>query len=177
MIRKVLGKLRGEPQLTSLKKQGLNVGKNFSYGRYCFFDPSHCFLISIGNDVTFSTRVHILAHDASTQKHLGYTKIGLVNIGNKVFIGANTTILSGVSIGDNSIIGAGSVVSKNIEPNSVYAGVPAKYICSLDEYLKKIRNIDKNCIFDDNYTIEKNMTQHMKNEMKQKLKNGMGLLK
>ena len=91
----IIVKLRGEPDIKKLKEMGLQIGKDFQYGRYCFFDPSHCFLISIGDDVTFSTRVHLLAHDASTKKILGYAKIGRVDIGNHVFIGANSTILPG----------------------------------------------------------------------------------
>ena len=56
---------------------------------------------------------------------------------NNVFIGVNTTILKGVTVGDNVIIGANSLVNKNLEPNSVYAGNPAKYLMSLEEYKEK----------------------------------------
>ncbi len=51
-----------------------------------------------------------------------------VKIGNKVWVGANVTILPGVNIGDGSIIAAGAVVSRNVEPNTVVCGVPAKLI-------------------------------------------------
>lgn len=61
-------------------------------------------------------------------------------IGNNVFIGMNSIILSGVKIGDNVIIGAGSVVSKDCPSNGVYAGNPARYICSLEEYYNKLCN-------------------------------------
>ncbi len=49
-------------------------------------------------------------------------------LGNKVWIGANVTILPGVTIGDGAIVAAGAVVNKNVEPGTVVAGVPAKYI-------------------------------------------------
>ena len=74
----------------------------------CIIDPGHCWLISVGDRVTLAPRVHILAHDASLKETLGYTKIGRVKIGNDVFIGANTTILPGVTIGDKVVIGANS---------------------------------------------------------------------
>lgn len=151
----IIVKLRGEPDIKKLKEMGLQIGKDFQYGRYCFFDPSHCFLISIGDDVTFSTRVHLLAHDASTKKILGYAKIGRVDIGNHVFIGANSTILPGVKIGNNSIIGAGSVVAKDVEDDSVYAGVPARRICSVEEYCNKFKSIDKSLYFDENWTVSR----------------------
>lgn len=58
-------------------------------------------------------------------------------IGDNVFIGINSIILSGSNIGNNVIIGAGSVVSGRIPDNEVWGGNPAKFICSLDEYYKK----------------------------------------
>ena len=176
-IRKIIDRLRGEPQLEKLKEDGLEIGEGFSYGHYCFFDPSHCFLISIGNDVTFSTRVHLLAHDASTKKYVGYAKIGRVIIKDHVFIGANTTVLPGVIIGENSIVGAGSVVVKSIESNSVYAGVPAKRICSLDEYLEKQKKIDQSLWFGEEYTMHGGITKEMKEQMKKKLDGGIGFVK
>lgn len=178
MIRKLLNKLRGEPNIDKLKKQGMKVGDNFSYGMNCFFDPAHCFLISIGDNVTFSTHIHIVAHDASPIKHIGYAKIGCVNIGNDVFVGANTTILPGVTIGDKTIVGAGSVVVGDCEEKSVYAGVPAKKICSLEEYLEKNRTIEDNMIFGEEFTVRGGITEERKNEMKRKLEeNKLGLIK
>ena len=59
-------------------------------------------------------------------------------IGNNVFIGMRSIILQGTNIGDNVIIGAGSVVSGKVESNSVYAGNPAKKICSLEEHKNKL---------------------------------------
>lgn len=171
-IRYILDRLRGEPNLKALKETGLTIGKNFNYGHYCFFDPSHCFLITIGDDVTFSTRVHLLAHDASTKKHLGYAKIGRVDIGNRVFVGANVTILPGVEIGNNAIIGAGSVVTKNVESNAVYAGVPATKICTLQEYLARFERMDPDLVFGEEYTIRGGVTEERKREMKAKLTKG-----
>lgn len=78
----IAAKLRGETPLAVLVERGLTVGKNFQPQPGCILDPSHCWLITIGDDVTLAPRVHILAHDASTKMFLGYTKIGLVTIGN-----------------------------------------------------------------------------------------------
>lgn len=58
-------------------------------------DPSHLWHIVIGNDVTLAPRVQILAHDASTKRHLGWTRIGKVTIGDRVFVGTSTIILPG----------------------------------------------------------------------------------
>ncbi|MFK4391700.1 acetyltransferase [Bacillus sp. AFS026049] len=164
--------------LEGLKKRGLKVGRNFSYNVGCIIDPSHCWKISIGDNVTLAPNVHILAHDASTKMHLDYTKIGLVNIGNKVFIGAGSIILPNVKIGDNVIIGAGSVVSKDIKSNTVVVGNPAKVIGTTTEYIVKNKNQMKDSrLFDESYTLNGNITENKKDEMINILKNGIGYLK
>ena len=62
---------------------------------------------------------------------------GRVTIGNNVSFGQNVIVLKGVAIGDNSFIGAGSIVTKDIPANSVAVGVPCKVIMTMDEYYKK----------------------------------------
>ncbi len=59
-------------------------------------------------------------------------KLSPVIIGDNVWIGASVTIVPGVTIGDNAIIAAGAVVTKNVEPNTVVGGVPAKFIKNID---------------------------------------------
>ncbi len=122
-------------------ENGFTSGKNFqSYSEYPI-DTNWPWLISVGDDVTFSTNVKILAHDASTSMtSKKQTKVGIVRIGNNVFIGANSTVLCNVRIGNNVIIGAGSVVTKDIPSNQVWGGAPAKYICTFDEFEKKHSN-------------------------------------
>ena len=183
MIKKLLKKIRNkiimEMDIDSLKKIGLKVGENFNMQRDCIIDPSHCWLIEIGDNVTLAPRVHILAHDASTKFALNYTKIGRVSIGNNVFIGANTTILPNVHIGDNVIIGANSLVCKNLESNKVYAGNPAREICTYDDYIKKnSEKMKKVPIYGDEYTLRnKKITNEMKQKMKDELKNSIGYVK
>ena len=60
-----------------------------------------------------------------------------VTIGRNCYIGAGAIILPGVTIGDNSIIGAGAVVTKSIPPGSVAMGVPAKVVCTREEWGRK----------------------------------------
>lgn len=138
IFRKILEYLRGEPQhLDKLIKRGLKVGKNFHRMGGVIIDPSHCYHIMIGDNVTLAPRVHILAHDTSTYMFLGKTRAANVSVGNNVFVGAGTIILPGVHIGNRVIIGAGSIIAKDIPDNSVAAGNPAKVICLIDEYLEK----------------------------------------
>lgn len=89
------------------------------------------------------------------KKHLGYARIGKVIIGNKVFIGAGTIIFPNVSIGDNSIIGAGSVATRYIPANVVAAGNPAKILCTLYYYLSKHDDFMKSKpLFGEEYTYQ-----------------------
>ena len=97
-------RLRGEVSTKWLIKNGMKVGKNFSRQNKVHLDPGHCWLIEIGDDVTLAPEVMILCHDASSWRFTHCTKIGKVEIGNKVFIGARSVILPGVRIGNNVII-------------------------------------------------------------------------
>lgn len=138
IVRKILEYLRGEPQhLGKLIKRGMKVGKNFHRMGGVIIDPSHCYHITIGDNVTLAPRVHILAHDASTFIFFGKTRAANVTIGNDVFVGASSIILPGVHIGNRVIIGAGSIVTKDISDNSVAVGNPARVICTVDKYIEK----------------------------------------
>lgn len=179
-ILKIIGKLytilTRKPCLHTLKRQGLKFGSNLNVQFNSSIDISHCWLISIGNNVTLAPGATILAHDASTKRLTGYTKIGVVEIGDQVFIGANAIILPGTHIGNNSIIGAGAIVTKNVPDGVVVAGNPAKEICKTTEYITRIRKTPQCYIFNQNYTASK-ITKKLKNEMKQKLSKHNGLIK
>lgn len=163
LLQNIINKLRGKQSLDKLISRGLTVGKNFKQMDGCIIDPSHCWHIQIGDDVTLAPRVHILAHDASTKTFLGYTKVGNVKIGNRVFIGAGTIVLPGVIIGDDVVIGAGSVVSKSADSGFVYAGIPAKKICSIEEYLEKEKkHMNSGNVFDESFTMRKEITTEQK---------------
>lgn len=84
--------------------------------------------ITIGNNVAISHDVTIMDSDAHEIKDDDYQKTKPIHIGNHVWIGTRATILKGVTIGDGSIIAAGSVVTKNVPSNTIVAGVPAKVI-------------------------------------------------
>lgn len=121
-----------------LINRGLTVGGNFSFEKGMLIDKIYPHLISIGDDVIFSADVKVLAHDAGLKNIMGLVRIGRVNIGNRVFVGLGAIILPNVTIGDDVIIGAGSVVCRSIPSGSVCAGVPAKVICTMDEYKARI---------------------------------------
>ena len=77
----------------------------------------------------------MLVHDASTRSTIGYTRVAPVHIGKGVFIGTQSTILPGVTLGEDAIVGAGSVVTSDVAPRTIVAGNPAKEVSDHDAYL------------------------------------------
>jgi acetyltransferase-like isoleucine patch superfamily enzyme len=103
-------------------------------------------LVEIGEGFISAPGSMILAHDASTIIHCGKARVEKTVIGNRVFLGANAVILPGVNVGDNVIIGAGAVVTKDIPANSVVGGNPARIITTVDAYIKKCE--ERNVLYD-----------------------------
>ena len=105
--------------------------------------PNESYLISIGNNVWITSGVQIINHDASVSvvqramNYPGMDKVGKTVIGNNVFIGNRSILLPGIEIGDNCVIGAGTVVTKSIPPNSVVAGNPMRIVSSFTSYAEK----------------------------------------
>ena len=176
-IKEFLYRLRGEYTTEKLISMGMQVGKNFGRLQGVILDPSHCWLITIGDNVTMAPRVHILCHDASTKHFLGYTKIGRVNIGDNVFIGAESVVLPGVNIGSNVIVGANSTVTHDVPDGVVVAGSPAKVICSLEEYLARERTrMETAPCYGEEYTLRQNVSMEKRMEQKAALDGKIGYI-
>ena len=128
--------------LKHAKKIGVNVGENVHFTARVSWG-SEPYLINIGDNTKFSQNVVFTNHDGAVNvlRNLYDIKdadiVKPIKIGKNCFIGINVTILFGTNIGDNVIVGAGSIVTSDLESNSVYAGVPAKRICSIEEYYEK----------------------------------------
>lgn len=144
--------------INALSYNGVDIGDNFTLGKYAIIECTgvlrnvgdslkignnvgmnhYCFIgvrgdVVIGDNVIFGPRVNIFSENHNFArcdtpiKHQGVTKSKTI-IGNDVWIGANVSIMAGVNIGDGSILAAGAVVTKDIEPFSIAGGVPAKVI-------------------------------------------------
>jgi acetyltransferase-like isoleucine patch superfamily enzyme len=124
-----------------LRKKGMNVGKGVKTASS--LKTAEPYLITIGDNVTISHGVDFITHDNSVCKiyGVGHDLYGRITIGNNCFIGAHTVVMYGVSIADNVIVGAGSIVTKSIkESNVIVAGNPARIIGTWDNYAKKIKD-------------------------------------
>ena len=121
-----------------------SIGENCSIQKRKI--PLYSNLIFLHDNVNIASNVGFVTHDIIHQMLNNRSgggrfveKVGCIEIMNNVFIGSSTQIKYNTRIGNNVIIGANSFVTKDIPDNSVYAGVPARYICSFDEYVEKHR--------------------------------------
>ncbi len=103
---------------------GIQIGKGTSIGLMVMFDILRPELISIGDDSIIGYNATILCHEFLLREY----RLGRVEIGSGVLIGANVTILPGVRVGDGAVISASSLVNSDIPPNSFAGGVPAKIL-------------------------------------------------
>lgn len=149
IITKILKRLKpktvtSEEYLNKLRAKGIKIGT----GTIAFtpsniqIDVTRPELLEIGEDVFLNRGTTILTHDwvsfCFVNRYNDFIPShGRVKIGNNVWLGQHVTILKGVTIGDNVIIGAGSIVSKSIPSNSVAVGRPAKVVCTFEEYYAK----------------------------------------
>lgn len=108
---------------------------------------SEPYLITVGNNCQI-TDCRLFTHGGGAsirRNHPDFDCFGKIKIGDYVYIGANAIVLPGVTIGDNSLIAAGSIVTKSVPANVVVAGNPAKIICTIDEYYERNKCYDLHC--------------------------------
>lgn len=118
------------------------LGKCFIYGDSYKMFSTEPWLITLGNNVHITDEVRFITHDGGTllfrDKVPDLEITAPITVGDNVYIGIRSIILPGVSIGSNSIIAAGSVVTKDVPNNVVVGGVPARFLKTLDEYFDKV---------------------------------------
>ena len=114
-----------------------DYGMNIKLGRQVFINAGCCFQdqggIEIGDNVQIGhqTVLATLNHDLEPARRRNMIPAP-IKIGNNVWIGSHATILAGVTIGDNAVVAAGAVVTKDVPPNCVVGGVPAKIIKKIE---------------------------------------------
>lgn len=131
----------------SIEKQarykGAKIGVNCNIQDVSF--GSEPYLVSIGNHVQITAGTKIFTHGGAFVLRKKYPDIdffGKVTIKNNVYIGNNCLIMPGVTIGSNVVVAAGSVVTKSVPDNVVIGGNPARVLCSLSDFEKRM--LEKN---------------------------------
>lgn len=167
---RLLSKFKRLNSVAAAKKAGLRIGaKTILVGDQSF--GTEPFLIEIGANCLITDGVKFITHDGSIQVPLiaageklenVYSKksiFGRIKIGNNVFVGVSSIILPGTVIGDNSIIGAGSIVKGVFPSGVVLAGQPAKIIDNIRDYHG--RKANQILRFNDDDGRENQVVQHL----------------
>lgn len=120
------------PPIYSDFGKNIKIGKNVFINSGCCFQDQGGIVLGDGCLIGHQTVIATLNHDMRPEKRAGMTPAAVV-LGKNVWVGAHATILPGVHIGDNAVIAAGAVVTKDVPANAVAAGVPAKIIKMIEE--------------------------------------------
>ena len=123
--------------------QGVKIGKNCDIQDVSF--GSEPYLIEIGNHVQITSGTRIFTHGGGwvfREQHPKLDYFGKVIIKNNVYIGNNSMIMPGVTIGNDVIVGAGSIITKSIPDGSIVAGNPARIVGEIDDFGEKIKQYD-----------------------------------
>ena len=144
MLKKIYERIKGSyiRRFWPLEKQarlaGVNMGiDNFIDSRFWSTEP---YLITIGCHCQITGGVKFFTHGggaAVRRQHCDFDVFGKVFIGDYVYLGTNSLVMPGVTIGDNVLVAAGSVVTKSIPSNVVVGGNPARIVCTIEEYLQR----------------------------------------
>ena len=119
-----MDKIRGRRVLPP----GMRVGSDVHIGDASRFDWCHGRHITIGDGAILAPGVRILCHDASSRRRIGATWVAPVIIEAEAFIGVEAVLMPGVTIGRGSIVAAGAVVTQDVDPGTIVAGIPARQI-------------------------------------------------
>jgi maltose O-acetyltransferase len=179
LIRRIRSRLSGMPDLLLLADAGVQIGHGVVIERGAKIDPGHPWLVSIGDRTTIAPEVYVVAHDASVRNLMGWTKLSRVSIGDDVFVGLRAIIMPGVTIGDRSIIGAGSVVTGDVPAGAVVAGNPARVIGQTSELIaRREAAVDGRPTYPyEGWTVRGGISSERKLEMRDDLSGGPGWTK
>jgi len=136
ILRTLLLKVLSEDPRPRLRRLGAIIGNGVFIGENVYIDEQFAQLLTIEDGAVISTGTSILLHDSAYNNVCGAPiKVERVHISKNVYVGVNCTILCGVTIGTETIVGAGSVVTRNIPSKCVAAGNPAKVYGKVSEFL------------------------------------------
>lgn len=135
-IRNLLGKITDseiDESVAIFTPLYINYGKNTKIGKNVFINFDCTFLdlggITIEDGVLLAPKVNLLSegHPSSPENRHTLT-VGHIHIKKNAWIGANATILPGITVGENAVVAAGAIVSKDVPDNAIVGGIPAKII-------------------------------------------------
>ena len=141
-------------KIAVLRRRGATVGEEVNYLTQHLPSANESKMLTIGSYTTVSSDVHLIFHDgaigplinrnpAYIARQIHVYKRDSIHIGSHVFIGLSSIVLPGSSIGDFSVIAAGSVVSGDVPPGEIWGGVPAIFIKKTEDYIQNVLEMNK----------------------------------
>lgn len=129
-----------DPRLEHLRALGARIGRDVYLGADVYVEADFAPLLTIGDGVVLARGVTILLHDSALNNVCGEPlKFGHVVLGDRCYVGANATVLCGVAVGAQAVVGAASVVTRDVPSGAVVAGNPARVCGTVEELAAKHR--------------------------------------
>jgi maltose O-acetyltransferase len=164
---------RLEGRIQDLKKFGMTIGQGCVISLDAEFEEAWATHIRIGNDVTVARGARFISHDASTWRALGATRVGIIEIGDRTFIGAYAVVMPNVRIGSDVVVGSGSVVTRDVPDGTVVAGNPARALCTTAQLYEKTRSkLTSAPSFGEEYRLRCGGTVAMRKAMRERMPGG-----
>lgn len=139
------GMLSDDRYINILRKEGVRIGENCAIHRSVSFG-SEPWLISIGNNTRLTRGVQFITHDGGlwVLRNLQLVgeqdvRYGAIHVGDNCNISLDVTIMPGVRIGNNVVVGTGAIVTKDIPDGTVWGGIPARQIETIEDYAHKVK--------------------------------------
>jgi maltose O-acetyltransferase len=141
LLRRAWRLARGVPDLPP----GVRLGQRVYVGRDVQFDYRYARFITLEDDVTIVSGSSILCHDASSFRRLGVTWVAPVRVCDGAYVGSRSVLMPGVTVGPAAVVGAGSVVTRDVPAGAIVAGVPARQIGSVASLDRRRRDLLRDC--------------------------------
>lgn len=176
MISRIMDRLRiyrHRRAIQSLINRGLQIGQDVNIMPEVHFDHSYPHLIKVGNNCSISWGARILAHDASAYSFTNCARVGRVEIRDHTFIAERTLILPGVKIGPKALVAAGSVVTRDVPPNTRVIGNPARKYGTFDDFIEEVTHAREQSLTVDFKDICGRLTDDEKDSMWRETQDGI----
>jgi maltose O-acetyltransferase len=162
-----------EERIKELRSYGMLIGEGCYIDALAEIEEAWASHITFGAEVSVAPGVRFISHDASMQRSLGITRVGVIDVGSRAFIGANSIVMPNVRIGADTIIAAGSVVTRDIPAGVVAAGNPARVIKKTADLQEKTRaKLAQIPCFGEEYRMNCGGTVAMRKSMLKAMPNG-----
>jgi acetyltransferase-like isoleucine patch superfamily enzyme len=134
-------------KIAYLRRLGVRIGRGTTVIARVRDFGTEPWLIELGSRVSIAAGVLFITHDGATrvfrdripEGSIYGNRFAPIRVLDNCIVGARSILMPGVTLGPDSVVGAGSIVTRDVPPRSVAAGVPAKVLCSLDEYVERYR--------------------------------------